>query len=140
MNADPTNANTGMNPTSDDNQAKFDIPDIVKEQHPDLVEMILKTKSMDDDERQYWFHILPIMKEDQISELRKILVTEKNKLAEIEKKYADKEKPPIEKDPNSKFSADSYEKKKEELKKQEDTQEKAEKDMEADILSEIENM
>lgn len=139
MNADPTNANTGANP-NDNNQTQFDIPDIVKEQHPDLVEMILNTKSMDDDERQYWFHILPIMKEDQISELRKILVTEKNKLAEIEKKYAEKEKATIEKDPNAKFSADSYEKKKEELRKREENQEKAEKDMEADLLSEIENM
>lgn len=140
MNADPTTTNTGSNPTGQDDQAQFDIPDVVKEQHPDLVEMILKTKSMDDDERQYWFHILPIMKEDQVAELRKILVTEKEKLAEIEKKYADTDKPPIEKDPNAKFSAESYEQKKEALKQEESDQEKTEKEMEANLLDEIENL
>ena len=55
-------------PNKDDANQEFDIPDVVKEQHPELVDMILKTESMDADEKQYWFHILPIMKEDQIKQ------------------------------------------------------------------------
>jgi hypothetical protein len=49
--------------------------------------MILATESMDDDERQYWFDILPSMTENQIDKLFNILDTEKKKLEELELKY-----------------------------------------------------
>ncbi len=42
---------------------------------------------MDDDERQYWFDIMPSMTDDQIDRLFNILETEKKKLAELEVKY-----------------------------------------------------
>ncbi len=66
---------------------EFDIPDMVKKTYPDLVPLILETESMNDDERQYWFQILPIMTEDQVKKLREILANEKNQLAEIDKQY-----------------------------------------------------
>ncbi len=66
---------------------KFDIPDMVKKTYPDLVPLVLETESMNDDERQYWFQILPIMTEDQVKKLREILSNEKNQLAEIDKQY-----------------------------------------------------
>lgn len=43
---------------------------------------------MNDQERNYWLQVLPVMTEDQVKELRDILDTEKRKLAEIDKKYA----------------------------------------------------
>lgn len=66
---------------------KFEIPDAVKTQYPDLVPLILQTESMNDDERQYWFQILPIMTDDQVVKLREILTNEKTQLAEIDKQY-----------------------------------------------------
>lgn len=68
----------------------FDIPASIKEKQPELIELILGTKSMNDKEKQYWFHILPVMKEDQVEKLKKILINEKQKLAEIDKKYSQK--------------------------------------------------
>jgi hypothetical protein len=49
--------------------------------------MILATESMDDDERQYWFDIMPSMTDSQIDRLFNILDTEKKKLEELEIKY-----------------------------------------------------
>lgn len=68
------------------------IPDNVKEKFPDLVKMIMASESMDDEERKYWFSVLPIMTETQVAELRDILETEKKKLAAIDAKYADSNK------------------------------------------------
>lgn len=65
----------------------FSIPREVQEKYPDLIELIIGSASMNDDERQYWFSILPIMTQDQVNRLREILTTEKQKLAEIDQKY-----------------------------------------------------
>ena len=42
---------------------------------------------MDDDERQYWFDILPSMTNEQIDRLFNILDTERKKLEALETKY-----------------------------------------------------
>ena len=42
---------------------------------------------MDDDERQYWFDIMPSMTDSQIDRLYDILETERKKLEELELKY-----------------------------------------------------
>lgn len=42
---------------------------------------------MDDDERQYWFDIMPSMTDAQIDRLYEILETERRKLEELEVKY-----------------------------------------------------
>lgn len=68
---------------------KFAIPRMVKEKYADLVELIKSTESMDDQERQYWFQILPIMTPEQIEKFRYILITEKNQLADLDKEYED---------------------------------------------------
>jgi hypothetical protein len=44
---------------------------------------------MDDDERQYWFDILPSMTNEQIDRLYSILDTERKKLEKLEEKYQD---------------------------------------------------
>ncbi|MDD3896564.1 MAG: hypothetical protein PHU04_01805 [Candidatus Peribacteraceae bacterium] len=64
------------------------IPDELKQKHPELIALILDSESMNDEERQYWINILPIMTPEQIGNLRDILVNEKTQLEAIDKKYA----------------------------------------------------
>jgi hypothetical protein len=69
------------------NDKTFQIDDEILAQYKELIDMILVTESMDDDERQYWFDIMPSMTEEQIDRLYNILDTERKKLAELELKY-----------------------------------------------------
>lgn len=67
--------------------AKFQIPTVVREKYPKLIQLILETESMDDKERDYWFQILPIMTLEQVKKLRDILVNEKEQLAKLDAEY-----------------------------------------------------
>ncbi|MCX6823147.1 MAG: hypothetical protein NTX91_04115 [candidate division SR1 bacterium] len=69
----------------------FTIPDKFLESMPDLIVLVLNSKSMDSqEEKQSWFNLLPMMNEEQITKLRDILTREKQKLEEIETKYEQK--------------------------------------------------
>lgn len=76
-----------LNPDLEAAKAKFDIPQVILDNSSELAQLILVTGSMNDDERQYWFNILPIMSEDQVERLRQILVTEQRKMAELNQTY-----------------------------------------------------
>lgn len=65
----------------------FEISDELQAKYPDLIKLIIQTESMDNDERQYWFDIMPSMTDTQIDRLYDILETEKKKLQELEVKY-----------------------------------------------------
>lgn len=65
----------------------FNISDEMQVQYNELIVLILETESMDDDEKQYWFDIMPSMTNDQIDRLFNILDTEKKKLEALEDKY-----------------------------------------------------
>ena len=65
------------------------ISDETLAQYNELVDLILATESMDDDERQYWFDIMPSMTDEQVDRLYSILDTEKKKLEKLEDKYQD---------------------------------------------------
>jgi hypothetical protein len=69
------------------NGKDFTIATEVQSKYPELIGLILNTDSMDDDERQYWFDIMPSMTENQVDRLFNILDTEKKKLEELEVKY-----------------------------------------------------
>jgi hypothetical protein len=71
------------------NGKTYQIDEEVQVKFPELIKMILLTESMDDDERQYWFDIMPSMTDDQIDRLFNILDTERRKLEELEMKYQD---------------------------------------------------
>jgi hypothetical protein len=58
-------------------------------QYNELVDLILLTESMDDDERQYWYDIMPSMTDQQVDRLYNILDTERKKLENLETKYQD---------------------------------------------------
>ena len=64
------------------------VPEETRKKFPDLVPLILSSESMNDEERQYWMNILPIMTPEQLLNLTDILQNEKKQLAEIDKKYA----------------------------------------------------
>ncbi|TSC58986.1 MAG: Tetratricopeptide TPR3 [Candidatus Peregrinibacteria bacterium Greene0416_19] len=53
-----------------------------------LVALIKESESMNDEERQYWINILPIMTPDQVKNLQQILESERRQLAEIDRQYA----------------------------------------------------
>jgi uncharacterized protein YsxB (DUF464 family) len=69
------------------NESKFIINDEVQAKYPQLVNLIKDTESMDDNEKQYWFDVLPTMSDEQVDRLFAILQSEKDKLDELEKKY-----------------------------------------------------
>ena len=71
--------------------ATFIIPDKFLESMPDIITLILNSKSMDtQEEKQSWFNLLPMMNDEQMEKLRDILTREKQKLEEIESKYEQK--------------------------------------------------
>lgn len=68
-------------------ELSFTVNDEMQAKFPELVALIIATESMDDDERQYWFDIMPSMSDMQIDRLFDILETERKKLEELELKY-----------------------------------------------------
>ncbi|MDH3324659.1 MAG: hypothetical protein OEL89_03410 [Candidatus Peregrinibacteria bacterium] len=67
--------------------ADFVVPEKLLANDPALVELILKSESMNDDERQYWLNLTDVMTGEQVEKLRGILVRERDKLLEIDRKY-----------------------------------------------------
>lgn len=65
----------------------FTILDEIQSQYGELVKLVLNTESMDNNEKQYWFDILPSMTDEQVDRLFDILETERKKLEELEVKY-----------------------------------------------------
>ena len=74
--------------TQAQNSGDLVIPDDIREKYADLIELILSSESMNNEERQYWINILPIMTPDQIENLQGILKNEKKQLEAIDKKYS----------------------------------------------------
>lgn len=69
------------------NNKEFIIDEQIQAKYPELIKLVLNTESMDDDERQYWFDIMPSMTDSQIDRLFDILDTERKKLEALEQKY-----------------------------------------------------
>ena len=72
--------------------ADFRIPAKLTQNDPALIDLIMKSESMKDEERQYWFNLYEVMNTAQIDKLRDILTRERAKLAEIDAKYGKKPK------------------------------------------------
>ncbi len=68
--------------------SSIQVPDELRAQYPDLIPLILESESMNDEERQYWITILPLMTPDQVGNLRTILENERAQLKAIDEKYA----------------------------------------------------
>lgn len=72
---------------ADDQQPSIVVPEELKKKYPELISLILSSESMNDDERQYWVNILPIMTPEQVENLRQILQNEREQLNAIDSKY-----------------------------------------------------
>lgn len=82
-----TTTQTATTQTAQAPVVDYNVPAVVMQKYPDLVELIKKTESMSKDERNYWFQILPIMTEEQVVRLRKILDDEANQLTKLDSEY-----------------------------------------------------
>lgn len=74
------------------NGIDFAIDDKVIADYKELIDMVLVTDSMDDEQRQYWFDVLPSMPDFQIDNLYEILDNERKELERIEREYQSKVK------------------------------------------------
>lgn len=68
----------------------FRVPAKLQQNDPELVDLIMRSESMKDEERQYWFNLYEVMNAQQVEKLRDILTRERAKLAEIDAKYGKK--------------------------------------------------
>ena len=125
--------------TVTDEKKALNIPPEVEEKFHDLVEMIKVSSSMDDDERQYWVDVLPIMSEDQIGNLLGILDNEKKQLAAAATDYSSGMENNM-KTAAVAFNEKVYLEKKRIRQKEEARHEAAEDKYEADLLLELENL
>lgn len=130
---------SGGDPQIHPRAKEFDIPKFVMSKHAALINMILETKSMDDKERQYWFHILPIMSTKQVDKLRAILNKEKTKLSQIDQQYKNKIAG-IQKDKVNKWEEKGLKEKFAKIKKQEQSAEEEEKAAEEELLKKLEDI
>ena len=116
---------------------KFTIPDEFLTTMPDLIILVLNSKSMDTtEEKQSWFNLLPMMNKDQIDKLRDILTREKQKLTEIEQKYEQK-KDELKNKYTQKREDMVYTKRMEEIKQKEAEHEKIADKQADDLLTQI---
>ncbi|HCW32284.1 MAG: hypothetical protein UT36_C0010G0038 [Candidatus Peregrinibacteria bacterium GW2011_GWF2_39_17] len=91
-------ANSNQNPPTDskpqkakpqktDSKPKRQIPPAILKKYPDLQTLIDTTESMTEEERNYWYQILPIMTDEQIQKLLGILTHEKEQLSKLDAEY-----------------------------------------------------
>ncbi len=75
-------------PQTSGTQSGLVISDEVQQKFGPILELIKGSESMNDEERQYWINILPIMTPEQLKNLEDILGSEKKQLAAIDAKYS----------------------------------------------------
>src|SRR3990167_7643617 len=63
------------------------IPPEIQAKFGAMLTLIQGSESMNNEERQYWINILPIMTPEQLKNLEEILASEKKQLAAIDAKY-----------------------------------------------------
>lgn len=115
------------------------VPVELQQKFPELIALILGSESMNDEERQYWINILPIMNDEQTQNLQGILDNEKKQLAAIDKKY-EKEIEQIGSGELARQTEELRRKRQQELHKQEAKAEQKEDEQTEDILKQIENL
>lgn len=129
----------GGTATATKDDSKFKIPDEVKKKYPDLIELIKQTESMTDEERTYWFQIMPIMTDQQIEKLKKILLQEKAQLQKLDAEY-EKELKKLNDKHLLEWKEFEARKSREERQKAEAAEEAKEKAAEEDILSQLDEV
>ncbi len=123
----------------EDAESKYIVPALVREKFPDLVKLIFETESMDNEEREYWLQIMPIMTEEQIVKFRNILVNEKEQLARLDAEYQE-EMTRIEAKKAKAIDEEKLKEKMQEIKQAEAKAEASEEQQGEDLLKELEDV
>mgnify|MGYP001566306534 CR=1 FL=1 len=118
-----------------DAEAKYIVPALVREKFPDLVKLIYETESMNQEEREYWLQIMPIMSEEQIVKFRDILVNEKSQLQRLDQDY-EKEMSRIAAS-KKEINEDELKQKMQQIKTSEQASEKQEQNKEEELLKNL---
>ena len=113
------------------------IPPETEQKFSDIVALIRSSESMNDEERQYWINILPIMTPEQVENLRKILTTERDQLSAIDRKYS-KEISTLGQEEVLRRAGELRNSRRKELTQQEAASEEAEDKVAEDLLKKIE--
>lgn len=112
---------------------EYTIPSEFIQDVPELIEMVLRSRSIDTkEEKQNRFNLLPLMNDVQVEKLRAILIKEKVKLKEIEERY-EKKKLEIKKKYLTKWQEMWYVKKVSDIRDKEDAEQQKD-EQEADSL------
>ena len=117
----------------------LNIPDETRAKFPDIIAMIEKSKAMNDEERQYWVDVLPIMNEGQVDNLKNILTNEQKQMQQAQNKYKTGVEAAAEA-AKTKFNDFEYKEKQRIRKEEEARHEEEEKEREEAILNELENL
>ena len=128
-----------MTDASAQGSAKVVIPDELRKKFPEIINLILASESMNDEERQYWVNILPIMTPEQVQNLRDILENERKQLQAIDQKYSKQLSASASKEQVIKTETDRT-KRRQELKQKEQTIEQKEEQQTKELLDKIENL
>ncbi len=125
--------------TSGAQSATLVISPEIQEKFSALLELIKASESMNNEERQYWINILPVMTPEQIKNLEDILLNEKKQLAAIDEKYSNQaeESKKVENTKVLEEKIKTQKKKREEIEQEEA---KKEEIAEEDILGKIQSM
>lgn len=120
--------------------AGLKIPADTQSKFAALIELIKGSESMNDEERQYWINILPIMTGEQLKNLEEILVNEKEQLAAIDQKYAEKVREATKSGASVEETGKKIRASKQKRVTAETAAEQREKEEEASILEQIRNL
>jgi hypothetical protein len=119
--------------------AKYNIPALVTENYPKIIPLIIQTESMDDEEREYWFQMIPIMNLDQIKKLEGILNNEREQLAKLDSEY-EAELKKIDEKHMLEWKEFEMKQKKEEIAQKENITEEEEQATEEELLKKLQNL
>lgn len=122
-----------------DVEGKYIVPTMIREKFPDLIKLIYETESMNQEEREYWLQIMPIMTEDQTVKFREILVNEKEQLAKLDAEY-EQEMAKLNASKPKPIDEAAMKAKQAEIRQEEESHEEEEASKEADLLDALENL
>lgn len=69
------------------NDFTFVILDEMQVRYPELIDLILRSESIDNNQKQYWMDILPSMTNEQIDRLFNILMTERIEIQKLDLQF-----------------------------------------------------
>ncbi len=115
------------------------IPPDVQEKFGPILALIQGSESMNNEERQYWINILPIMTHEQLKNLEDILTSEKKQLAAIDAKYS-KDNTQAANGTSAESMEEKIKSRKEKRRQSEQEDLQQEQSKEEDILSQIQSL